>query len=80
MTKRIAFWSKTIGNFMSHGKGLTKDEVAFLHSLKEGDRLIMWDNSKKAEGTNNPTHSLSIWEPKDEQKSGNNSSSKSLLA
>ena len=38
----IGFWTKETGNMLSHGKGLDVDQIQFLQSLKEGDRLILW--------------------------------------
>lgn len=38
----INFWKKESGNLLSHGQGLTKEQVQFLQSLKEGVRLILW--------------------------------------
>jgi hypothetical protein len=53
----VAFWAKETGNLMSHGKGLTAEQVAFFQSLKEGDRLIIWSNNNNGDESK-PTHSL----------------------
>lgn len=41
---KIPIWPKSSGNYLSHGNGLSKEQVAFLHSFKEGDRLLVWQN------------------------------------
>jgi hypothetical protein len=38
----LQFWKKETGNLMTHGKGLTKEQLTELQNLKEGDRLIMY--------------------------------------
>lgn len=60
--KRVGLWQKPTGNLLSHGKGLTEEEIKFLQSLKVGDRLIIWDNTKRNENTSYPTHNLTIYE------------------
>lgn len=74
---RIAFWSKSTGNLMTSGKGLSVEEVEFLKNLKPGDRLIVWDNSTKNAGTNNPTHNLTVYQPNEKSKEDDEKSSKS---
>lgn len=34
---------------MSHGAGLTMEQIEELQKLKEGDRLILWKNARKSE-------------------------------
>ena len=83
----LGFWVKPSGSIMTSSKGLTKEDITFLQSLKEGDRLIMWDNSSKAEGTNNPTHNLTKYQKLEAKESvgtshekTKRSNSKSILA
>ena len=59
---KIAFWKKGSGNQLSHVKGLTKGEVEFLRNLKEGDRLILWEN--KPESDAHPNTTLKVYVPK----------------
>ena len=63
-TPSIAFWKKDTGNIMSHGSGLSVEQVAFLQSLKVGQRLILWSNNG-AEGSK-PTHNLKVFKTKEE--------------
>lgn len=60
---KIGFWKKESGNLMSIGKGLSQAEIDFLRSLKPGDRLILWDNSR-SKGNNDalPGFSLAKYE------------------
>ncbi len=53
----IGFWKKESGNSLTHGKGLTVEHIEFLKTLKEGDRLIIWDNKPK-EGETKPHFTL----------------------
>ena len=46
---KIGFWIKDTGNFMTHAKGLTQEQIDFLKTLKLGDRLILWKNSRGSE-------------------------------
>lgn len=55
----IAFWLKDSGNALSHGQGLTKEQVEALKDLKEGDRLIMFSN--KEGGETRPNYSLKVF-------------------
>jgi hypothetical protein len=55
---KLVFWKKESGNMMSSGKGLSKEELEFLQSLKEGDRLIVWDNAKSKKGESSPDFTL----------------------
>ncbi len=48
---KINFWSKESGNLLSHGKGLTPEQIQYLRQLKEGDRLILWFNGAKERPT-----------------------------
>jgi hypothetical protein len=43
----IGLWVNESGNIISHSKGLNKDQIELLQSLKEGDRLIIWANTYK---------------------------------
>lgn len=74
---RVAFWEKSTGNLMSSGRGLTTEEILFLHSLKPGDRIIIWNNAVKSEGTNNPTHNMTIYEQMEKHENDDKRSSKS---
>lgn len=55
--KRIGFYLKESGNYTSFPKdGITKDQIAFLHSLKEGERLIIYiEKNKKHESSPDAT-------------------------
>lgn len=46
----IGLWRNDSGNILSHNKGLSKEQIEILQSLKEGDRLIIWSNTFKAKG------------------------------
>jgi hypothetical protein len=59
MGLKLAFWRKESGNLMSHGKGLTQEDIDALQSLKPGDRLILWFNSPKDESK--PTYTLKLF-------------------
>lgn len=56
---KIAFWRKETGNLMSHGKGLTKEDLEALAALKEGDRLIAWFNNPQDDSR--PTFTLKTY-------------------
>ena len=43
----LHFWQKESMNFLTSNKGLTKEHIEMLHSLKEGDRLILYKNTKR---------------------------------
>lgn len=43
----ISLWKKDSGNFMTHRGGLTDDDITLLHSLKQGDRIIIFTNNKR---------------------------------
>lgn len=58
---KIAFWKKSSLNMMSHGKGLTADEVKALQTLKVGDRLILWNNDVKSD--KDPNITLKVYQP-----------------
>lgn len=45
----INFWIKDSGNYCSHSNGLNEEQVKALQELKEGDRLIIYKNTKKKE-------------------------------
>ncbi len=46
----VGLWSNEHGTIMSHSKGLNKEQIEFLQSLKEGDRIAVWPNSYKEKG------------------------------
>lgn len=48
ISKGIGLWTSSGGQSVSHNKGLNKEQIAFLQSLKEGDRIIVWPNSYKS--------------------------------
>jgi len=85
-SNRIGLWQKPTGNLLSHGKGLSEEEIKFLQSLKVGDRLIIWDNTKRNENTSYPTHNLTKYEDNREvikrkgKQNGKSSKGKSILA
>jgi len=61
---RVSFWKKEeSGNMLSHGKGLTEEEVTFLKSLNVGDRLIIWDNQNTKKSEVSPGFSMSKFNP-----------------
>lgn len=43
----VALWKKESGNYMTHRGGLTEDDIAMLHSFKQGDRIIIFTNNKR---------------------------------
>ena len=59
---KIAFWSKETGNLMSHTKGLTMEQVQELKSLKEGDRLILWHNTREKDSDS--SYTMKVYIPK----------------
>ncbi len=40
----VKFWPTTSGNFLSHNKGVTLDQLSFFKSIKLGDMLIIYVN------------------------------------
>jgi len=44
----ITFWKKETGNLMNAKQGLTAEQIEFLQSLKQGDRLILWFENQKS--------------------------------
>lgn len=60
---KVYFWEKESGNLMSHGKGLRAEDVAALQQLKEGDRLILWNNGKSPDGMQS-NFTLKVFQPK----------------
>jgi intein/homing endonuclease len=56
----LQFWKKETGNLMTHGKGLTKEQLTELQNLKEGDRLIMYKNSEKLSDSS-PDFTLKVY-------------------
>ncbi len=59
----VAFWSKDSGNYLSHTKGLTEEQIAELQKLKPGDRLILYKNDRKKE--TDSSLSLKVYKPTD---------------
>lgn len=59
---KIAFWKKDSGNLMTHGQGLTEEQVEMLHRTKVGDRLIAFVNKKTSDKA--PDYNVTISEPK----------------
>lgn len=47
LMKRIGFWKKDTGNYLTAKSGLTQADIDALHSLKVGDRLILYVGGKK---------------------------------
>ena len=44
---KIGLWpTKRDRFFVSHVKGLNEEQVAFLHSVKVGDKLKLWQNDE----------------------------------
>ena len=49
---RISFWKNEANGMLStHSGGLTDDQITLLHSLKTGDRLIIFPNTKREKNT-----------------------------
>ena len=46
---KVGFWRNSDNNLRSSIQGLDKEQVALLQSLKEGDRLVLWQ-VKASEG------------------------------
>lgn len=40
----VKFWQTSGKNFITHGNGLTLDQIGFLKSLQLGERLIIFVN------------------------------------
>jgi hypothetical protein len=40
--RNVKFWKSEKGFFLSHTRGLTTDQVAFLQSLQPGEKLIIF--------------------------------------
>ncbi len=59
----INFWMKDSGNCLSHSKGLNSEQIETLHTLKEGDRLILWKNPKQKE--TDSSYTLKVYKPKE---------------
>lgn len=56
----IGFWkSKITEDFLSHGSGLTEDQIKILRELEPGDRLIIYQNDVK--GTSRPPLMLKVY-------------------
>ena len=52
---RVGFYKYAVtGNYTSHKKGLTSDQINYLQSLKEGDRLILYVNENNKIYENEP--------------------------
>ena len=43
----LGFWKTSDGNARSSVKGLSFEQLEWLKSLKEGERLVLWLNSPK---------------------------------
>lgn len=57
------------GSMLSHNNGLTEEQINFLKSLKEGDRLVIWKNSFATVENKQPTHQLKVFIPKKTEES-----------
>lgn len=55
MTK-IGFWRTKLG-YVSHKNGLTQEQVNYLQNLKQGDRLVLFQNDVR-EGENDAVLTL----------------------
>lgn len=51
---------------MSHGKGLTQDQVDALKELKVGDRLIIWKNDRKTDESHSD-YALKVFEKREKE-------------
>ena len=60
----LAFWKKQSGNLMNEKRGLTADDIKELQNLQEGDRLIIWLESKNNDRS--PDYRLKVYkQPKE---------------
>lgn len=59
---RVSFWSKETGNLMSHTAGLTPEQIIALKGLKQGDRLILWLNTREKDS--DASYTLKVYKPK----------------
>ena len=57
---KVSFWSGKNGSMVSHGKGLSADDVAALATLKVGDRLAVWPNQFR-NGDYSPDFTLKVF-------------------
>ena len=55
----IGLWKKPTGNLMSHGAGLSEEQVKALQELKVGDRLIVYSNNNAKD--NQPNFTIKIY-------------------
>lgn len=63
---QVSFWKKESQNLMSHGKGLTQDQVDALKELKVGDRLIIWKNDRKTDESHSD-YALKVFEKREKE-------------
>ena len=54
----IGFWTMETGSLISHNRGLTKEQIDDLKTLKEGDRIILFYNSERRD--KQPAYNLRI--------------------
>lgn len=52
--QKIGFWLNRDDNYRSTKTGLTKEQIEFLHSLNEGDTLILWNEAEGKEKMSQP--------------------------
>lgn len=60
---KIGFWKKETGNLLSHSAGLTPEQLRNLQEIKPGDRLILWENTKRKD--TDPDFTLAIFKKKE---------------
>jgi hypothetical protein len=58
----VNLWTKDGGHSVSHKAGLSKDDIAALRALKEGDRLVLFPN--KRQGETQPQYTLRKHQPR----------------
>lgn len=63
----ISLWQKDSGNALSHSHGLDRAQIEALKELKEGDRIILFKNTR--EGETQPTFNLKKFNGKQESQS-----------
>lgn len=55
---RVGFYRYRTGNYTSHKRGLTEDQIKYLQSLKVGDRLILYVNEGEKKYIGDPDITL----------------------
>lgn len=70
MKLSINLWTKKNGRFaVSHKQGLTKEQVDALKQLREGDQLVVYNNTDK-KGETSPDFTLRVFIPREDIDGG----------